>query len=91
MHSIFLDLLQVNLINVTLKLLFCGKKMEFSKKKKSLGKYNGFNRTLILKDFKFIAEFLDQTEGGKRDNKGRFSLLSLDLFRMLKIQSLSLF
>lgn len=44
--------------------------------KRSLMKHSGFNRTLIVMDFKFTAEILGQTEGGeKRDNKGQFALI----------------
>lgn len=38
-------------------------------------KHSGFNKTLIVMDFKFTAEFLGQTEQGKRDNKGQFVLI----------------
>lgn len=70
-----------------LKLFFVDKKWSFSKS--SLRKYSGFNRTLIVKNFKFIAEFLDQTGGGKETIKD--NLPWFDLFRMLKIQNLYLF
>lgn len=63
------------------------KKWSFSKS--SLRKYSGFNRTLIVKNFKFIAQFLDQTGGGKETIKD--NLPWFDLFRMLKIQNLYLF
>lgn len=34
--------------------------------KTSLWKYAGFNKTLIVRDFKFTIGFLDKTEGEKR-------------------------
>lgn len=58
----------------TLKLFFCGQKNGVFQKI-SPRKYSGSNRTLIVKNFEFIAEFLDQTGWGGRDNKGQFALI----------------